>query len=193
MSTETVPAHGGPQSLFYSRASTKGMPRIVRGEGVHLWADDGRRFIDVASGVYLTSLGQGNERVLQAMVEQGRTLTFSFVRNTVHDANVRLADRIAALAGPGFERVHLSSGGSEANEIAIKFLRQYAYAAGEPQRHRVISCMPSYHGATLGVLALNGPAVLPSRTTITIGPSPRSISAALGTTNCLACSSVTID
>ncbi|MDX6377055.1 MAG: hypothetical protein QOE98_1358 [Gaiellaceae bacterium] len=156
MSVSERPAHGGPQSLFYSTAITEGIPRMVRGEGIYFWDENGKRYTDVASGTFLTNLGQGNERVLRAMYDQGRKLTFSYVRNTRHDANEELTERVARLAGPGFERVHLSSGGSEANEMAIKFLRQYAVATGHPERTRVISLMPSYHGATFGAIAMNG-------------------------------------
>ena len=156
MSVSERPAHGGPQSLFYATAITEGMPRMVRGEGIYFWDDDGTRYIDVASGTFLTNLGQGNERVLRAMYDQGKQLTFSYVRNTRHDANEALTERVARLAGPGFERVHLSSGGSEANEMAMKFLRQYAVATGQPQRTKVITLMPSFHGATFGAIAMNG-------------------------------------
>jgi adenosylmethionine-8-amino-7-oxononanoate aminotransferase len=156
MTVSARPAIGGPQSLFYSSAITEALPRMVRGEGIYLWDDEGTRYIDVASGTFLTNLGQGNERVLKAMYDQGRELTFTFVRNTRHDANEALTERVARLAGPGFERVHLSSGGSEANEIAIKFLRQYAVAMGEPERTVVITLLPSYHGATFGTIAMNG-------------------------------------
>ena len=156
MSVSERPAHGGPQSLFYATAITEGIPRMVRGEGIYFWDDNGKRYIDVASGTFLTNLGQGNERVLRAMYDQGKQLTFSYVRNTRHDANEELTERVARLAGPGFERVHLSSGGSEANEQAIKFLRQYAVATGQPQRTKIITLMPSFHGATFGAIAMNG-------------------------------------
>jgi adenosylmethionine-8-amino-7-oxononanoate aminotransferase len=156
MGIASRPAVGGPQDLFYSTATTEDLPRMVRGEGIYLWDDRGNRYIDAASGPFMTNLGQGNERVLKAMYEQGRQLSFTYVRNTRHDANRDLADRIARLAGPGFERVHFTSGGSEANEMAIKFLRQYAVATGEPERFRTITLMPSYHGATLGTIGMNG-------------------------------------
>jgi 4-aminobutyrate aminotransferase-like enzyme len=156
------PPRGGPQDLFYATRSTKEMPRMVRGEGIHLWDDAGTRYIDVASGAFLANLGQGNERVLRAMFEQGRTLSYCYVRNTRHDANLELADRLSRLAGPGYERVHLSSGGSEAVEMAVKFLRQYAVATGQATRHRVITLMPSYHGATLQTIAMTGDGTLPA-------------------------------
>ena len=150
------PLRGGSQDLFYAVASTRGMPRMVRGEGVYLFDDAGSRYMDVASGAFLSNLGQGNERVLRAMAEQGRRLTYCYVKNTRHDANSELTDRLSRLAGPPFERVHLSSSGSEAIEMAVKFLRQHAVATGHPERHRVISLMPSYHGATLQTIALGG-------------------------------------
>jgi adenosylmethionine-8-amino-7-oxononanoate aminotransferase len=150
------PAIGGPQDLFYSTANTVGLPRIVRGENIYVWDDQGRRLTDVSSGAVVSNIGQGNERVLRAMYEQGKKLSFSYVRVSRHDPNTLLSDKLAALAGPGYERCHFTSGGSEANEMAIKFCRQYAYAKGQKKRTRVISCAPSYHGGTLGTIAVTG-------------------------------------
>jgi adenosylmethionine-8-amino-7-oxononanoate aminotransferase len=150
------PARGGPQDLFYATSSTVGLPLMVRGEGVHLWDDKGTRYLDVASGAFLSNLGQGNDRVLRAMYEQGRRMTFSYVKNTRHEPNVRLTERLSALAGPGFERVLLSSSGSGAVEMALKFLRQYAVSTGQGSRDVVLSLLPSYHGATLQTIAIGG-------------------------------------
>lgn len=150
------PAVGGPQDLFYTRRNTIGLPTIVRGEGVHIFDDAGRCYVDVISGAMTASLGQGNRRVLQAMYDQGLKHTFSYVRVTRHLPNLELTKRIAELAGPGFERIHLSSGGSEAVEMAVKFLRQYAYAKGQKSKTKVISLMPSYHGGTLATIGWTG-------------------------------------
>jgi adenosylmethionine-8-amino-7-oxononanoate aminotransferase len=70
--------------------------------------------------------------------------------------NIELANRVAALAGPGFERVYFVSGGSEGIETAIKFLRVYAWTKGEDARRNVISVMPSYHGGTIATLGIGG-------------------------------------
>jgi adenosylmethionine-8-amino-7-oxononanoate aminotransferase len=150
------PDVGGTQDVFFDRASARSLPTIVAGQGIHLIDDRGRRLLDVCSGPFLAALGQGNERVLQAMAEQGRRLTYTYSRTTRHHANAALTERIASLAGTGFERVHLTSGGSEAVEMALKFLRAHAVATGQERRHRVISLMPGYHGATLQTLGLNG-------------------------------------
>jgi adenosylmethionine-8-amino-7-oxononanoate aminotransferase len=156
------PAVGGTQDVYFDRAAAGRLPTIVGGEGIHLIDDRGRRLLDVCSGPFVAGLGQGNERVLQAMLEQGRRLTYTYSRTTRHPANAALSERLAALAGPGLERVHLTSGGSEAVEMALKFLRAHAVATGQPQRHRVISLMPGYHGATLQTLGLNGDVNVPA-------------------------------
>ncbi len=152
----TRPAVGGPQDLFYSAANTKGLPTIVRGENINVYDADGREYIDVISGAMAASLGQGNKRVLQAMYDQGIKHTFSYVRVSRHLPNAALTEKIASMAGPGFERVHLSSGGSEAVEMAIKFLRQYAFATGQQQKTKIITLMPSYHGGTLATIGWTG-------------------------------------
>jgi adenosylmethionine-8-amino-7-oxononanoate aminotransferase len=156
------PPLGGTQDVFFPRSGMDDLPTIVAGEGVYLIDDAGRRLLDVCSGPFLASLGQGNERVLQAMLGQGRRLTYTYSRTTRHGANAELTRRLAALAGPGLERAHLTSGGSEAVEMALKLLRAHAVAAGQPGRHRVISLMPGYHGATLQTLALNGDVGVPA-------------------------------
>jgi adenosylmethionine-8-amino-7-oxononanoate aminotransferase len=149
-------SQGGTQDLFFPRSAAGDIPTIVACDGVYLIDDRGRRLLDVASGPFLATLGQGNERVPQAMLDQGRRLTYTYSRTTRHAANAALSERLAGLAGPGLERVHLTSGGSEAVEMALKFLRQHAVATGQPERHRVISMLPGYHGATTQTLGLNG-------------------------------------
>jgi len=162
MTTPPFPPLGGTQDVFFARSSVGDLPTIVAGEGVYLLDDAGRRLLDVCSGPFLANLGQGNERVLEAMLAQGRRLTYTYSRTTRHGANAELTSRLAALAGPGFERAHLTSGGSEAVEMALKLLRAHAVATGRPERHRVISLMPGYHGATLQTLALNGDIGVPA-------------------------------
>ena len=150
------PSLGGPQDLFNSTKNTVGLPTIVRGEDIYIFDDRGNRYLDAISGAMTAQLGQGNKRVLDAMHAQGMRHTFSYVRTTRHLPNLELTEKIARLAGPGLERVHLSSGGSEAIEMGIKFLRQYAYAKGNKRKTKVISLMPSYHGGTLATIGWTG-------------------------------------
>jgi adenosylmethionine-8-amino-7-oxononanoate aminotransferase len=147
---------GGPQDLFFAASDRVPRPVLVRGEGVWLFDDAGRAYLDMSSGPVTANIGHGDRRVASAMGEQAGRLAFVSARQARHEPNLALAARVAALAGPGFERVLFSSGGSEAVEFAVKLLRQRALAAGEPERRHVITCMPSYHGSTIGALGLSG-------------------------------------
>ncbi|MGI9333724.1 MAG: aspartate aminotransferase family protein [Gammaproteobacteria bacterium] len=132
------------------------LPVIERAEGVRLWDEDGRDYIDISSGPVVSNIGHGNGQVADAMADQARRLDYASSRVARHRPNMALTERIAQLAGPGYERICLSSGGSEAVEIALKFLRQYALATGHPERRNIITCLPSYHGATITGLCLSG-------------------------------------
>ena len=147
---------GGPQNIFYSKANTVPLPLIVRASGIRMWDDQGNEYIDVSSGPVVSNIGHGNERVAQAMADQARTLDFAYSRVSRHQPNIDLTSMIAALAGPGYERVCLASGGSEAVEIALKFLRQYVVAKGRSEKRTIISLLPSYHGGTIATLAITG-------------------------------------
>ena len=149
-------ALGQTQDAFFPRTAQALMPTIVSGHGAVLVDDRGRSLIDVCAGPFLASLGQGNARVIDAMARQARELTYTYSRSTRHPANAELTARLAALAGPGFECAHLTSGGSEANEMALKMLRARAVGRGEHERARVITLLPGYHGATVQTLGLNG-------------------------------------
>ena len=121
-----------------------------------MWDEDGREYIDASSGPMVSAIGHGNESVIEAMADQARQLDYAYSRVARNGPNLELAERLSRMAGPGFERVSFTSGGSEAIDSALKFLRQYAVATGQSSRKRIISLMPSYHGATIGTLAIGG-------------------------------------
>ncbi len=150
------PAQGGGQDVFYPWNGAVPRPLIVRAKGITMWDEDGRDYIDLSSGPVVSNIGHGSEVVADAMARQAKTVDFAYCSHARSQPNIDLTARIAALAGPGFERVCLSSGGSEAIECAVKFLRQYAVVMGEPQRRKIITCNPSYHGATMLTLAMSG-------------------------------------
>ncbi|MGX5649928.1 aminotransferase family protein [Hydrogenophaga borbori] len=149
---------GGSVLGFYAPKGTPRPPRVARAEGVFLWDEDGRRYLDATSGAVVTNIGHGNPAVLQAMQAQARKVTFAYPRFFESEDSIALADRVCALAGPGLDRAFFVSGGSEANESALKLARQYAVVSGQPGRWKVISRNPSYHGATLGALTVTGDA-----------------------------------
>lgn len=149
---------GGSVLGFYVPRGTPRPPRVARGEGVFLWDTDGKRYLDATAGAVVANIGHGNPRVLAAMSEQAARVTFAYPRFFESEHSIALSDRVCALAGDGFDRAFFVSGGSEANESAMKLARQYAVVSGQPQRCKVVSREPSYHGATLGALAVTGDA-----------------------------------
>lgn len=145
--------HGGPIQVFFTKASR---PVIQRASGIYMWDRDGRRYLDASSGPVASNLGHGNARVLEAMRRQAEQAAFAFPGVFESEANRALSDLLTGLAGPGLDRAFFVSGGSEATEACIKLARQYAVVRGEASRWKVISLNPSYHGATLGALAVSG-------------------------------------
>ena len=149
------PANAGIQSFFFPPGAQP-KPRIARAEGIWFTDTGGNRYMDASSGPVASNLGHGNPRVLDAMIRQARDAAFAFPMQFESDANLALSERLARLAGPGLERAFLTSGGSEAIESAIRFARQHAVATGQESRWKVVSRQPSYHGNTLGALAVSG-------------------------------------
>lgn len=149
MDIEAVP---GIQS-FYAISQR---PRIRRAEGVWFWDTDGARFLDASSGPVVSNLGHGNRRVLAAMADQAATCTFAYPQMWESQSNLALSARLAALAGPGFDRSFMVSGGSEAVETTLKFARQHAVVSGQDTRWKIIGRNPGYHGGTMGALSVTG-------------------------------------
>lgn len=149
-------AVGGTQDVFYGRDSIVPLPLIERAEGVFMWDADGKDYVDASSGPMVSAVGHGNPAVVAAIARQAAELDYAYTRVARNRPNLVYAERLCALAGPGFERVFLTSGGSEAVDAALKFLRRYAVATGQESRRRVIALQPSYHGATIAATAVGG-------------------------------------
>jgi adenosylmethionine-8-amino-7-oxononanoate aminotransferase len=123
---------------------------------VFVWDQDGKRYIDASSGPMVSNIGHSNPRVIAAMKEQMDAATFAYRLHFENDAAEELATLTASLMPDGLDRIFFTSGGSEAIETCLKLARQFAIANGEPERHKVVSMTPSYHGATLGCVAVTG-------------------------------------
>jgi adenosylmethionine-8-amino-7-oxononanoate aminotransferase len=149
---------GGSVMSFYMKPGTPRPPLIDRGEGVYLIDRDGRRYLDATSGAVVCNIGHAHPRVVKTMQAQAARVTFAYPRFFESEDNVVLADMLCEMAGPGFERAFFVSGGSEANEAAMKLARQHAVATGQATRWKVIAREPSYHGSTLGALGVTGDA-----------------------------------
>jgi adenosylmethionine-8-amino-7-oxononanoate aminotransferase len=146
--------HNRESRLFYQSRSRR--PLIERSEGVYMYDIDGKRYIDASSGAMVSNIGHSDPRVVAAMTAQLEKASFAYRLHFENDAAENLAWRLAERAPGDLERVFFVSGGSEAVESCIKLARQYALAKGEAQRTKIISRFPSYHGATLGALAITG-------------------------------------
>ncbi|POF30401.1 aminotransferase family protein [Roseibium marinum] len=144
--------------LFYQ--SRQRRPVLDQAKGVYMWDVDGKRYLDGSSGAMVCNIGHSNPRVLEAMRRQMEKSTFGYRLHFETEPAEKLAAKTAGLAPEGLDKVFFVSGGSEAVESAIKLARQNAVAIGEAQRTRIISREPSYHGCTLGALALTGYAPL---------------------------------
>ena len=143
-----------PSYLFYQ--SHQPRPFLDRGEGIYLYDVDGKRYIDGSSGAMVSNIGHSNARVLAKMKAQMDRATFGYRLHFRTEPSEKLAARTAALMPEGLDRVFFVSGGSEAVETAVKLARQYAITQGQGTRWKIISRFPSYHGCTLGALALTG-------------------------------------
>ncbi len=132
-------------------------PNMVRGEGVWLETAGGERILDASSGgAMVACLGHGVSEIVDAAAEQAERLAYFYNHHFTSRAQERLADRIIEVVAPEMARVKLASGGSEANETAVRLARTYHVDRGQRDRWQVISPAQSYHGSTLGTLALSG-------------------------------------
>jgi adenosylmethionine-8-amino-7-oxononanoate aminotransferase len=131
-------------------------PVAVTGRGVTLRDADGKEYIDASGGAAVSCLGHGHPDVLAAMHAQIDTLAYAHTSFFTSQVAEELADDLVAQAPPGLDHVFYVSGGSEAVEAALKLARQYFVERGEPQRCHLIARRQSYHGVTLGALAIGG-------------------------------------
>lgn len=143
-------------TTVFHRAPRATLPVAVAGDGIEIIDSTGKRYIDACGGAAVSCLGHSNQRVIDAIKRQVQQLPYAHTSFFTTDAAEELADRLVAAAPSGLEHVYFVSGGSEAIEAALKLARQYFVEKGEPQRRHFIARRQSYHGNTLGALAIGG-------------------------------------
>src|ERR1700716_2762994 len=132
-------------------------PNIERGKGVWLETTDGHRVLDACSGgAMVACLGHGVTEIADAAAAQAERIAYFYNHHFTSEPQEELADRGLGGVAPEMARIKLASGGSEANETAVRLARTYHVDRGQRQRWQVISPAQSYHGSTLGTLALSG-------------------------------------
>ncbi|MBA2778670.1 aspartate aminotransferase family protein [Billgrantia kenyensis] len=143
-----------PSPLFYQAGPA--LPEISHAQGVYLWDETGKQYLDGCSGAIACNLGHGRNDIRDAMLAQLDRVAFTYRTQFENAPAVALAQALVALTHHHLEKVFFVSSGSEAVESALKLARQYFVARGEPQRRRFVSLRPSYHGSTLGALGVTG-------------------------------------
>lgn len=129
---------------------------LAEGKGIRVRDDQDRWYIDGISGVFVSSLGHGNERVISAATQQLNTLAFHAPLFSTNVPALQLAKLLTGIAPNGYTTLKFFSGGAEANEAAIKMARQYAAQNGHGKKFKVLSHYRGYHGGTGHALAASG-------------------------------------
>lgn len=133
-------------------------PLIERGKGVWLYDTAGNAYLDgVSGGAMVTSLGHGAvPEILKAVNDQTEAISFLYNVHATTPAQEQLARDLISIAPPGFRHAHFVSGGTEANELALRMVRSYQVERGQDMRHLVVSPAQSYHGASIATFGLTG-------------------------------------
>ncbi len=140
------------------RSFRKPYPIAVRGEGVYVWDTDGNRYLDFSGSAAVNFIGHGVREIADAMAEQAGQLEFVHTSQFTTPVAEEFALELLDFAGDHFRggAVYFTCGGSESVETALKLARQYHVEVGQSNRHQSLSRQQSYHGATLGALAVSG-------------------------------------
>jgi adenosylmethionine-8-amino-7-oxononanoate aminotransferase len=143
-------------SHVFHRNPKNDYPVAVRGDGAYLVDGEGKRYLDASGGAAVSCLGHTDRAVVDAIKAQLDRLPFAHTSFFTNEPMEALADELIRRAPKAFDRVYFVSGGSEAVEAALKLARQYFVEKGEPEREHIIARRGSYHGNTLGALAVGG-------------------------------------
>jgi len=130
---------------------------IGKGKGIYVTDDSGKEYIEGLAGLWSTSLGWGEERLVEAASRQMRQLgTYHIFAAKSHEPGIELAERLLAMAPVPMSKVFFANSGSEANDTAIKLAWYYNNALGRPQKKKIISRQRAYHGVTIASASLTG-------------------------------------
>jgi hypothetical protein len=149
-------APSATDSAVFHRPLGRVLPHIARAEGALLWDAEGRRYIDGSSGAVVVNVGHGRREIAAAMARQAEAAAYVHGTQFTSDVLEEYARRLRPHVPMADPHLYLVSGGSEANETAVKMARAYQLAVGQGGRHKVIGRSISYHGNTLTTLSLSG-------------------------------------
>ncbi|KAF0225337.1 MAG: hypothetical protein FD176_388 [Rhodospirillaceae bacterium] len=130
---------------------------IVRGQGVRVFDEAGKEYIEGLAGLWCTALGWGEERLVEAAARQMRHLPFYHLFSSkTHEPATRLAERLASMAPVPDARILFACSGSESNDTAIKLIWYRNNARGKPEKKKIIARERAYHGVTVATASLTG-------------------------------------
>lgn len=149
-------AYAHPEGHVFYRKMAHARPKIARGEGVYLWDEDGKQYIDGSGGPLVVNVGHGRQEIVEAMSDQARKAAYVHATMFTSEPLERYAAELATIVPLPDARFYFLSSGSEVVEAAIKLARQIQMARGEGDRHLVIGRWGSYHGLSMGALSVSG-------------------------------------
>ena len=130
---------------------------VSRGKGVYIYDDSGKEYIEGLAGLWCTSLGFSEERLIEAATRQMRQLsTYHVFAHKSHEPAIELAERLLAIAPAPMSKVFFANSGSEAVDSAMKLVWYYNNALGRTQKKKIISRQRAYHGVTIAAASLTG-------------------------------------
>jgi adenosylmethionine-8-amino-7-oxononanoate aminotransferase len=129
---------------------------LERAQGLYYWDAKGRRYFDAIGGIFVPTLGHGHPRLLDAMRKQMEKMTFAPPLHGIADVTLDFIERMGTITPGNLKYVKAFSGGSEAIESAMKFVRQYFKQTGHPGKYKFISRYQGFHGATAGAMSASG-------------------------------------
>jgi beta-alanine--pyruvate transaminase len=142
---------------FTANRQFKANPRLLtRAEGMHYWTADGRQVIDAVAGLWCVNAGHGRREISEAVARQLNTMEYAPAFQMGHPIAFELANRLAALAPAGLDRVFFTNSGSESVDTALKIAVAYHRARGQGQRTRFIGREKGYHGVGFGGTSVGG-------------------------------------
>ncbi|SFM50300.1 aspartate aminotransferase family protein [Thermodesulforhabdus norvegica] len=146
-----------PNDYVFYRVPGRHYPTVDHAEGVYIWDTTGKKYLDGSGGAAVVTVGHGVREIVDAMTRQALKVAYVHGTHFTSEAAKECAERLCRLvADDSLSRVYFVSGGSEAVESAMKIARQYWEEVGERDRYKMISRWTSFHGNTMGAVALGG-------------------------------------
>ena len=143
-------------SNILPRHTSYELPMAAYGDGCYIIDKNGKKYLDGSCGAAVSCLGHSDQTINDAIITQTKKLAFAHTSFFTNEPAEELAKLLSSNSPVGLDRVYFVSSGSEAIEASLKLAKQYFIEIGKPKKHRVISRKQSYHGNTLGALAVGG-------------------------------------